>query len=507
MEQMLKKSTVQTTQRVLNVQEECPISGEYVLPEYMSDVAVILKCFAYPRLQSRQWSGDQLLVDGNAIIRILYLDEERQCVRSLEFAQPFSCAVRGAVSMDVGVQISMGTKYVNCRAVGPRRIEVRGAVIVSVQAEASVPWEVGTPLEWDGLQVLTEKAEVTIPICAVDKVLSINESLEFDCTLPPAEMLLGGECNAVIKECKLLAGKAIVKGNIYIRQLYTDSKEGTHTHHLNYVLPYSQILDANGIREGMPCKATVQVLSDTERCVVGPDGENTVLEVSVKVLLQLQVYDRAEIELLRDAYHCRFPVVTQTEERAWVNFVAQRFEETKMALRVPMQTGRWNELLDVWVLPFEGECCCAEGRAVLKGRLQIGAIARDTDDEIVCQETFEDYVVEYPFCGNAAEVCPAVVDVHYRVSEDALELQVVLGVDVIENQHEYKEVVTGIQAREDAPYPHESIGALFYYAEQGESIWDIARACHASPRSIKEENELDLDVLRENRVLVVPIDY
>ena len=71
MEQLLKKKSVRLSGLAMDKQEECPISGEYTLPEYCPDVAVVLKCFAYPRILSRQWSGDQLLLDGNAVIRVL----------------------------------------------------------------------------------------------------------------------------------------------------------------------------------------------------------------------------------------------------------------------------------------------------------------------------------------------------------------------------------------------------------------------------------------------------
>ena len=73
MEALLNKRSVQLSQRIMNQSEECAISGEYILPEYCSDIAVILKCFAYPHVQNRQWSGDQLLIDGAADIRAFFL--------------------------------------------------------------------------------------------------------------------------------------------------------------------------------------------------------------------------------------------------------------------------------------------------------------------------------------------------------------------------------------------------------------------------------------------------
>ena len=507
MEQLLNKRTVQMPKRMLNAHEECPISGEYVLPEYLSDIAAILKCFAYPRMQSRQWSGDQLLIDGMTVIRVLYMDEERKCIRSLEFAQPFACSIRGTMNIDNAVEIRMTTKYINCRAVSPRRVEVRGAVEVSAQAECAVPLDVAVPQEREGFYALTEKVSVSVPRAMVDKVMTVNESLEFDRSLPPAEMLLGGDCCAVIKECKLLTGKAIVKGNVYIHQLYTDTTEGTQTHCLDFVIPFSQILDVSDASEGVPYKASVQVLSDTERCAVGPDGENTVLEITTKLLIQLQIYKSEEVEWLNDAYHCHYPVTVRTEEREWMSLLSHRFEEMKLPLRLTVPLNRWQEIIDIWALTADSDCSCGEGSAVLNGRLQIIVIARDADGEIVCHESFEDYTAEYACRGNAAEICPTVTEIRYRALEDALNLEVSLCVDICDCRRERRQLVTDIHVCEETPYPTQKVSALLYYGEEGETIWDIARACHTSPQSVLSENELNETTLRESQVLVVPIAY
>ena len=129
MEQLLQKQIVKAGCCVLDHQEECAVVGEYSLPDYCPDIAVVLKCIVTPRVQNRQWSGDQLLLDGIAEIRVLYLDEERRCVRSVEFSQPISCSLRGEGKVDTAlVSLELTPKYVNCRAVGPRRLEIRGAV-------------------------------------------------------------------------------------------------------------------------------------------------------------------------------------------------------------------------------------------------------------------------------------------------------------------------------------------------------------------------------------------
>ena len=506
MDALVNKRSVQLPKRVLDRKEECGISGEYTLPEYCPDIAVVLKCFASPHIQNRQWSGDQLLVDGSADIRVLYLDEDRRCVRSLEFSQPFSCSVRGSGVMDVSAaKLQLSTKYLTCRAVSPRRVEVRGAVVVSAVAECTVSADILEPLNVDGFYVRSESVPLTLPGNMCEKVMSINESLEFDHSLPPAEMLLGGDCKAVIKECKILAGKVIIKGTVHIQQLYTDRWDGGDTYKLSYAIPFSQIVDVQDAREGLSCQSSVQVLSDTERCGVGPDGENSVLEVVVKLLLQVQVYHPCEVPLMLDAFHCRFPVEAKMEEMRVHAFVDQRYEDTNSSTLLSLPAGQWADVMDVWVQPQDAQDECIDGAIIRRGRLLIGCIVRDIDGEISCYESVEEYTLESPVNTNHATMHPSVTDVKCHIRDGKVEVLIHWNVCITEMRLERRDVLSSLRLIEDAPYPKSKANMLLYYAGGGESLWDIGRSCHTAPQEIAHENNLSGDQIEEACVLIVPI--
>ncbi len=506
MEQLLKKRSVMLTGCALDKQDECPISGEYTLPEYCPDIAVILKCFAYPRVMNRQWSGEQLLLDGNAVIRVLYLDEERCSIRSLEFTQPFTCTMRGEGRADNGaVNLTLSTKYLNCRAINPRRIEVRGAISVAAHAEYAMRKEVGVAVEDAALYTREEEIEITLPCAMSEKVLTVSESLEFPETLPPAEMLLGGECRAVVRECKLLSGKAIVKGQVHLHQLYCDNSDAEKVHSLDFTVPFSQILDVDGAMEGMPYLATVQVLSDTERCTVGPDGENTMLEVTVKLLIQIQVYCKEKLTVIKDAFHCHCPVSAQTEELKVCCLRGMRWEETVLPMQLAIPSGRWQEIVDVCVQLQEDVVTCNDDRAEAKGRMLVCVVACDTDGEIVYDEFVEDYTLTYDCTGNTCTIQAVPMDCQYRVVDKTLEVKVTMCVSIADMHCETIQVINELHLQRDIPYPKQKVTTLLYYADAGESVWDIGRHCHASPTCICEENELTDECVMEPMVLVVPI--
>ena len=376
---------------------------------------------------------------------------------------------------------------------------------MEVSAEADSHIELLSANTGDGLQTRHRSVEMTYPAANAEKILTLSETLEFPEMLPPAEILLGGECRSVVKECKLLSGKAIIKGQIYVHQLYAVDARSGECGCLDFVLPYSQIVDVDGAEEGMVCCANVQLLSDTERCMVGPDGENTVLDITVKLLVQLQVFSCAQAEVLQDAYHTAFPISQETEEICVRAHKGNRWEHTVLPMKMPLPVGQLSRILDVWLQTQECEVCCRNGVASLKGRLCICVLARDIDDQVVYLEHPEDYHIEFPANGNKAKADIVITEVHYRTVEDSLELQVGICVNLTEEKEEQLRVIRELQVHTDQSYPTCRASALVYYAQTGESVWDIGSRCHTSVECICRENNLQEEVIRHASVLLVPM--
>lgn len=90
MDIQVTNKVIGTTESLFDDFDERPVDCDFVLPDYLPDIAAVLKCTMKPVVQSKQLSGDRLIADGVANLRVLYLDEARKCVRSCEFTQPFT---------------------------------------------------------------------------------------------------------------------------------------------------------------------------------------------------------------------------------------------------------------------------------------------------------------------------------------------------------------------------------------------------------------------------------
>lgn len=507
MDNLMQKKTVPITRSVMDVREEYVLSGDFVLPEYCPDVAVVLKCAISPRIQSRQWNGGQLTLDGMAVIRVLYLDEERRCVRAAEFSQPISCTLQGDGQSDgAPAQVTVIPEYANCRATGPRRLEVRGAFRIHACAENAGEEELMETADDDGkLFARQTQASICFPRAAAEKLITVQEVLDFDAGLPEAERLLWGDCAAAVLECKLLTGKAIVKGQLHIHCLYTENTADGTVYPLHFTVPFSQILDLDGAEEGMPCVTDISLLSDAMRIVPNIHGNNAALEISAKLLVQCRLYEKQTVSLVLDAYRTDCPVELESRDLTLSDVSGVRYDTAAVQRSMELPADDLTEILDVWAQPLGISGTCSNGTVVLSGKITVSMLVRDRDGAVAYYERPEEIRLEYPAQGTSIQADCTVLGMEYSVISGKLELRIPLAVTVVEQSRQEYRIVQHLRADTDRSYPPEVASIKVYYAEPGESVWNIAQECHTSPNAICQENGVTEEPLTKRTMLIVPM--
>ena len=135
MEEMNRENTISTEAVVYEGQAEQGIELDYVLPDYYPEIFKVLKCSLSPAIVSKTISGDnRLLLDGVVYIRVMYLAENSEELHCVEQRTTWSKAVelgKKPIEGEPAIRVTAKSDYCNCRAVSPRRIDVRGAISAS----------------------------------------------------------------------------------------------------------------------------------------------------------------------------------------------------------------------------------------------------------------------------------------------------------------------------------------------------------------------------------------
>lgn len=499
---------VGSTRMVFDDVEERPVDCDFVLPDYLPEITAILKCRMRPVVQSHQISGDRVIADGTVYLQLLYLDEERRCVHSYEYSQPFSSAFT-VKELKNGDNVSLFTKvnYVNCRATSPRRVDVHGAFGVRLTVIAERTVESVVEAAGEGLHTRTCTIRGMVPTGCSQKSLSINEVMELGETAVGS--LVRGEAVATITECRQLRGKALIKGELLVTAVcVTDVQSGT-LHHRCERIPFSQIVDAEGLTEEQVCDCRAIVTACDMRPVQDPAGEMRLLSVAVKLTVTLCCYGEESYCCVNDAFHTAYPLKTETEVLCSERIAYVRSDTAAIAIDLSLPEGDIDTIVDVWCEPMTSECCGDGEQTKLCGQFLTGMITRDSSGMLTYYERPAQFETVLPDVCERETVDITPLEMTFAKNGGRLECRLQIAVHRVGKYNEEQTLVTRITADESAPYVTEGVlsGCCLKvcYASAGESVWEIARREHTSPEAIKKENGLTGDFVERNTALLIPL--
>ena len=221
MEELIKQTdSVYMTETLFDGQAEQGVELDHVLPDYYPEIFKIIKCCVTPRVTSTAISGGKLMLDGTAVIRVLYLTENSSALNCVEQRYTWNKTV------DIGkapeqcsdpiITVIPRTDYCNCRAVSSRRIDVRGAISFRITATCATKFQL--PELPDGLQVLRREVPCTSQPIFTDRQVTVREEIETGA--PGIEYIVS--CDAVPRtdDVRIIANKAVVKGTVTVSALY-----------------------------------------------------------------------------------------------------------------------------------------------------------------------------------------------------------------------------------------------------------------------------------------------
>ncbi|MGN0693010.1 MAG: DUF3794 domain-containing protein [Oscillospiraceae bacterium] len=286
----LKINTEQLCSReiICKTAKEQPIELDYILPDYYPEIFRIIRCSACPTVTSCSVNGDRLTYELCVELKVIYCGGSGMNIRTVERRMNYS----GSVDLEdngmlPAARVVPSVEYINCRAVTGRRIDIHGAVSVSVTVTAEKMRSVISDVF--GCGVLLKKQQITCPSPEIyaEKRVTVSERIDLGSEKPPISDIL--RCSAIVltSENKAIANKLAVKGDIKVNMLYTcrgDDGDTAQPEAMQFTVPYSQIMDMDGLDDRYEVRSSVTV-SGCELRPESEDGSGDARSVECEVIL------------------------------------------------------------------------------------------------------------------------------------------------------------------------------------------------------------------------------
>ena len=512
MDQIYAKEAFERFDVLFDGCHEHPIDIDFTLPDYCSDIQKILKCRFSPEISSYSVMQDTLVCDGTCVIHVYYLDTHGDAVHSCEARQQFSLQIKLKHSVtDPCVSLRAKCDYINCRAVSARRVDIHGAFSVSAfvtekRGEALLDTTGGEDIEF-----LKEPVSISTARAQCCSQFTVEDSQELPAGKPPVETILRSACTVRMDETRVVEGKLLVKGMLNVCVLYLSAADGVTLEPMTFEIPFSRLEDCPGLTED----AVLDLRLDAGEVTVSPKaeatGENTRLDIWVRLFLYGAAYCEESIEFVTDAYSTRCPVALEHAQGTFVSGVSFRRERFSKKVRFEIAGHEVSSITDVWAESGSVNAFTDDSGLHGKGRYTLCVLGVDlsgtpfyAEQAVEFSETLADAGMGKGVRVSADLELPR-VSAYRNEAADALEVSVELTICFRLSQTQNMTYISAVETEYDKAYPENNAALAVYFAQAGERVWNIAKSHRAGVSALREENDCYEDTIEEARTLLIPV--
>ncbi|MCL2856626.1 MAG: DUF3794 domain-containing protein [Oscillospiraceae bacterium] len=509
MELNLRQQTITINETVLQASVEQPIECDALLPDYLPDIVKVLKCAAVAHVETSSVSASRLTVEGIVQIHVYYSSEQNQ-IRHAEYKVPFAKQVelRSSPERPV-VSIIPSVDYVNCRAVNQRRIDVRGAISLALKIIDQKEQQILVDANGAGLQLKREVVRATDIVGHARTTFSVSEDLELGYGKSQIGSIVRTSQKVRVHEHKVISGKVVIKGDLLLHVLYQPLEDDEGLESMEYTLPISQIIDSEHASEDCECDLEVFIAGCELTPKTGDDGEMRMFGLEAKIGANLTVHRRSEVPVVSDCYSTKFEAVAARSPVSFIRLIDIINEAIshKVTLELPEGVER---MLDAWgdieAVTYRQEA----DELTLELKLNVCLFARMANKECFYFEHPTELTHTITLSQDCLDIqfeptCDLISSSYSLVGKEKIDMrfEVVVRGSVYCNVR--SEAISDITVDEEQAKTKEQNKLYIYYADMGESVWNIAKHYNTAASAIWEENNIEDDMLGEGRMLLIPI--
>lgn len=507
MELNITRQQVCTNELCFNQSVEQSLDFDVNLPDYYGEIQKILRSSLVPRISSKSVSGQTLTIDGNACFNIVYLDENGK-ICSYEQMIPFAKNIDlGASFENCNISAQAKCSYLNAKASNQRRIVVHGVVDIQLRGCCKKASEIICDIDNPEVFVNRGEAPSTSLVNCVEKNTIIDEKLELGPSQHSVENILRHNAVLTLINHKIINDKVIVKGELALDILYTCVNDAG-IEKFSATVPFSQILDVDGVTEDCECDISMDIASFELKPCSAYDGDVRAFSLDAKICITACAVCNNNVAVIYDAYSPKVNLNLKNENTVFEKMIDKISENFTCKKKLEFSDGDISNIIDMWSNCALQGYRCEDNDIIFTGTVTVCMFAKNQENDINYFERPIDFE-----CRCAVKDMPQNIKCQPQilckgssytlVGNNSIDVQVVL--DVSASLYEIKQIniLTDIQIpQENVEKCANECSLMVYFANEGESVWDIAKRFNASPSDIMSVNSVG-EIIDCNKMLLV----
>ncbi len=488
-----------------NSVEEC-IEAELSLPEYMPEILRIIKTTAKPEITSCKLVGERVTVDGVCEIRIVYTAEDG-CIYCFSQTRQFTRHCENSSFTDaIDVNADLDVSYVNCRATGTKRVEIRTGILIKfnvffAELQDVVSVENDCKIEQKCLSV-----KGLCLGCKKTRTFSMSDTVTLSV---PSAFIVSQDAKAIVSEIRKINNKIMLKGEVVVNVCYVNSDNKALTEHVSHSIPLNQILEIEDLEEHFTGNVFVKV---TSLDVLVKSEQNifaTAFDLSLGLEADVTMWDEKEYSVICDAYCIDSAITLEKKPYVFYESLSLLKDVCIFDNSFTVAGEGIESILDTFAEVNNVKTVYSNGELTVSGSLCVSLVVRDATNSLSNINKIFDFTYKYKESLNAKNIsCEPrvnVLNVKCLVKNtNTIDVRAELDIAGTILGKIYADAVVGLSLSEKAVNTSKMPVTIYFSEVENESLWEIARKYNTTVSAIAEENGLSGDTTENVRILFIP---
>ena len=475
------------------------LEGDMIVPDSKPDLQEILRCEGKVKIREKRITDDRLSFSGEVEVTVLYgAKNGEKPLYAMKSTLPMEDFLHmDGLGKDMDVDLSAELEHLDCQIINDRKVSVKAVLLMAAEAEQKKAAEILTDVTGEGMETLTDTLQMEQDTAAVKDRFTVKEEWTIPASQPEIGEMLMEHIRLTEQDIRPMDGKAMVRGTLLIRLLYTDGEGNLGS--LTEKIPFSGYLENEGIGPKTDLCGELTVEDCRLMPAVDEDGETRQIHADVTVGAVLNGKEMTEQAVLQDAYAPMGAVSLQKEKITYPVTVAHGKNQFTIKERIMLEPEEMPMLRAemVWGGVRLSEAAAMEDAVEAEGVFTAEILYHCADDAapvamlergIPFRQTME---MKGVLAGDDAEVSLRLEDVDFQMlSEREGELRATVTMEANVERQKTADVVTDISV-EDMTETMPMAGAVIYMVQKGDSLWKIAKKYRTTVADIVAVNEIE----------------
>ena len=482
------------------------------VPDQKPDMERIL--FKRGRVEIDEWktSEDHVTVKGRLQFSILYMTEDGYVSR-MDGEIPFDEQIymEGIGNGDT-VEIQTELEDLKIEMINSRKLSLHALLSLSLCAPELYEEELATELYHEGA-VETKKSVLSLTEVAIVKkdIVRLKQEMEMPQSFPNIFEILWEDAEPAGITFEAMDGEIRMQGELRVFLLYEGEGDEKNLHCFEKVIPFQEMLECQGCREGMIPEISCQVSHNEIEVRADFDGEDRVACLELAFDLDMKLYEQEQIETLTDVYGIENDVQVIRGQGSFNRELIRAFGKTKLAEQVKLPAGEEGivEICHADGTVRVEETQYTENAAIIVGTLFLAVLYQGEEERMFSFST------ELPFsyeleAANVTQACchrlTAALEqlAVTRLAADELDVKAVLSFALTAICSSQEEVIKEVTASEgDAADRKAMPGIVVHIARANEELWGLGKKYYVPLQRLRELNHLSSDTLKEGEKILI----